>query len=87
MSNCGKCHRCGTPLQRVLDGEEWCPKCQQYRRYRSHGWVYGESSCCAPELEQKLQADLLDEYTLEEYEDWLVDGEDDEGSDWPDPVY
>jgi hypothetical protein len=31
-------------------------------------------------------ADLLDEYTLEEYEDWLVD-EDDEQSDWPDPVY
>jgi hypothetical protein len=23
----------------VLDGEEWCPKCQQYRRYRSHGWI------------------------------------------------
>lgn len=36
--NCGKCHTCGTPLRSVLDGEEWCPKCRAYRRYRTHGW-------------------------------------------------
>lgn len=35
---CGKCHTCGTVLQIVLDGEEWCPVCGTYRRYRSHGW-------------------------------------------------
>jgi uncharacterized Zn finger protein (UPF0148 family) len=36
--NCGHCHTCGSPLRRVLDGEEWCPRCGQYRRYQSHGW-------------------------------------------------
>lgn len=35
---CGRCHTCGTPLRSVLDGEEWCPKCSAYRRYRTHGW-------------------------------------------------
>lgn len=35
---CGHCHTCGTKLREVLDGEEWCPVCQTYRRYRSHGW-------------------------------------------------
>jgi len=38
MGNCGRCHTCGAKLRRVLDGEEWCPKCEGYRRYRSHGW-------------------------------------------------
>jgi hypothetical protein len=37
--NCGHCHTCGTPLRTVLDGEEWCPTCQQYRRYAAHGWA------------------------------------------------
>ncbi len=37
-THCGKCHTCGTPLRQVLDGEEWCPTCRAYRRYRSHGW-------------------------------------------------
>jgi uncharacterized Zn finger protein (UPF0148 family) len=36
---CGRCHTCGTVLHSVLDGEEWCPRCQTYRRYRSHGWA------------------------------------------------
>ena len=35
---CGRCHTCGTRLKSCLDGEEWCPTCQAYRRYRSHGW-------------------------------------------------
>ena len=35
---CGRCHTCGATLTSYLDGEEWCPKCQQYRRYESHGW-------------------------------------------------
>ena len=38
MSQCGRCHTCGAKLRRVLDGEEWCPTCEGYRRYRSHGW-------------------------------------------------
>ncbi len=37
--HCGHCHTCGTPLHKVLDGEEWCPICGMYRRYRSHGWA------------------------------------------------
>lgn len=39
--HCGKCHACGTELRMVLDGEEWCPECETYRRYRSHGWAVG----------------------------------------------
>lgn len=39
-SKCFHCHECGHPLKKVLDGEEWCPVCQSYRRYRSHGWTH-----------------------------------------------
>lgn len=45
-ANCGYCHSCGMKLQIVLDGEEWCSECQQYRRYRSHGWASSENSPC-----------------------------------------
>ena len=48
---CGCCHTCGTKMKRVLDGEEWCPKCGVYHRYRTHGWGYGgdsEDSPCLP---------------------------------------
>lgn len=38
LTNCGKCHTCGHKLMRVLDGEEYCRTCRQYRRYESHGW-------------------------------------------------
>jgi len=41
ITNCGRCHECGAKLRNVLDGEEWCPTCQSYRRYRSHGWTHG----------------------------------------------
>lgn len=40
MTHCSHCHQCGAKLRTVVDGEEWCPKCQTYRRYPSHGWVY-----------------------------------------------
>lgn len=43
---CKHCHECGTKLRQVLDGEEWCPKCEQYRRYRSHGWTTGQPGAC-----------------------------------------
>jgi len=39
MRHCGHCHECGTKLHKVLDGEEWCPTCEEYKRYRSHGWT------------------------------------------------
>lgn len=51
MRNCRRCHECGAELQRVLDGEEWCPGCQAYKRYKSHGWGSsgtGEWECTAP---------------------------------------
>lgn len=38
ITYCQHCHTCGAELSKVLDGEEWCPNCQQYRRYKSHGW-------------------------------------------------
>lgn len=47
MAGCGNCHQCGEGLRTVLDGEEWCEKCQTYRRYHSHGWGgSGENSPC-----------------------------------------
>lgn len=40
-SHCGHCHHCGARMLKYLDGEEWCPHCKMYRRYRSHGWGLG----------------------------------------------
>jgi hypothetical protein len=50
ITHCGHCHTCSTKLRQALDGEEWCPKCGEYRRYQSHGWntVSGEESNCTP---------------------------------------
>ena len=48
MRHCGYCHECGTKLLRVLGGEQWCPECKQYRRYRSHGWKTEGSEDCPP---------------------------------------
>lgn len=36
--NCGRCHFCLEPVRLVLDGEEWCPRCERYQRPASHGW-------------------------------------------------
>ena len=33
-----KCHGCGNRVRIVLDGEEWCDKCQTYQRPVTHGW-------------------------------------------------
>jgi len=35
--NCGKCHKCGKPVEIREDGE-WCAACQSYQRPRSHGF-------------------------------------------------
>jgi hypothetical protein len=56
--NCRKCHTCGAKLQTVLDGEEWCNACQQYRRYYSHGWSHANcdknsDSCPANDKEKE----------------------------------
>ena len=55
MRNCGRCHECGTPLIKVLDGEEWCPECGEYKRYRSHGWAWGNSSPCPSNKEGRYE--------------------------------
>lgn len=36
--HCGQCHTCGDALREALDGEEWCPTCETWRRYESHGF-------------------------------------------------
>lgn len=52
---CKNCHTCGTRLRIVLDGEEWCSICQEYRRYQSHGWGRGgEKSDCPAEAKNRL---------------------------------
>lgn len=33
---CGWCHECGTVLME-FNGEDWCPTCNTYRYYFSHG--------------------------------------------------
>jgi len=56
MRNCGKCHDCGTPMLSAMDGEEFCPKCKTYHRYRSHGWkrvAEGEGECPAPDKDNQ----------------------------------
>lgn len=61
MRNCGHCHRCGTRLDVVLDGEEWCPRCKTYRRYHSHGFPYDRTDegrvmeCPDPKLVAEAQ--------------------------------
>lgn len=35
MTHCGKCHTCGSDLQRTPKGE-FCPECRAVRRYPSH---------------------------------------------------
>jgi len=65
MAGCGKCHECGTPLVLVLDGEEWCPKCQAYRRYRSHGWATGyDHSPCPTKVEYIEGYAVVDGYRV-----------------------
>lgn len=50
---CGHCHDCGHVLQLCLNGEEWCPRCKTYRRYRSHGFaVDGDEHCPPPAASQ-----------------------------------
>ena len=38
-----KCHRCGDNVHFVLDGEEWCSRCQHYQRPVPHGWSRWEA--------------------------------------------
>ncbi len=60
MQNCGRCHECGHKLRTVLDGEEWCDHCGQYRRYKSHGWgEWGEGKWRCPEPPKPSGTPLL----------------------------
>ena len=58
-THCGRCHTCGTPLAPCLDGEQWCPVCNAYRRYVSHGWAKGatgvEDSPCLSDIHDELK--------------------------------
>lgn len=59
MTHCRRCHECGSVLRVVLDGEEWCPNCLTYRRYRSHGWtppLYDPDPC--PEWPRRQHEDV-----------------------------
>lgn len=62
--NCGHCHTCGTALNRVLDGEEWCPACNSYRRYHSHGFAVAvanpNSAECPPHAPSRFRYRLTD---------------------------
>jgi len=63
---CGRCHDCGTKLRRCLDGEEWCPFCVRYRRYRSHGWgMQSDLSPCPSDEALAIMALSLAEYGQE----------------------
>lgn len=65
--NCGRCHTCGSVLRAVLDGEQWCATCKEYRRYHSHGWSShsGEDNPCpehilTPAQREQLKVDAYD---------------------------
>jgi hypothetical protein len=47
-TKCGRCHKCGGEIEVVLDGEEYCPKCERYQRPIAHGWSrhYEDFSQC-----------------------------------------
>jgi hypothetical protein len=47
---CGQCHQCGHQIRRVLDGEEYCVRCEDYQRPWSHGWVRSGYSTAADQI-------------------------------------
>lgn len=68
--NCGLCHKCNAPLKKVLDGEQYCPTCETYQRYESHGfagWFFADKSACR-------QLSNLDELALK-IDMWAFGGE------------
>jgi len=68
--HCGRCHSCGQPLKRCLDGEEWCSVCQTYRRYPSHGWSKGAcTESERQEIECPVQAKGQQNGQIEEKQD------------------
>lgn len=46
MIYCGKCHKCGTELVFTTNGNEWCPVCNDYPKYKQHGYHDGIDSPC-----------------------------------------
>jgi len=47
---CNRCHTCGALLENAQDGQ-WCPACQQVRRYRSHGYDSADGDHCPSLIE------------------------------------
>lgn len=43
-----KCHGCGGRVRIVVDGEEWCPRCETYQRPVPHGWSRWEAVSAIP---------------------------------------
>jgi hypothetical protein len=47
----------------VLDGEEWCDHCENYRRYFSHGWALGlcdeKDEQCPPQKQLDALAEAM----------------------------
>ena len=43
-----KCHGCGGRVRIVLDGEEWCPRCETYQRPVPHCWSRWEAVSAIP---------------------------------------
>lgn len=43
-----KCHGCGNRIRIVLDGEEWCSRCESYQRPVPHGWSRWEAVSAIP---------------------------------------
>lgn len=63
VTHCGRCHKCGTKLLSVLDGEEWCPKCNTYRRYKTHGWTtYATDTSPCPQYTDTWTTDSAVEF-------------------------
>lgn len=45
-----KCHVCGNRIRIVLDGEEWCSRCETYQRPVPHGWSCWEAVSAIPKV-------------------------------------
>lgn len=61
--HCGYCHECGCELVKCLDGEEWCGRCVDYKRYTSHGWGsngQGGWSCPPPQEHEPVMEPWLE---------------------------
>lgn len=40
--NCGRCHKCGAPIDFQNASAEWCAACEAWQHPASHGWTHVE---------------------------------------------